>query len=382
MATFQKRGQKWQARVNSYDEKTGKRKRITKTFKTKNEAKRWANLVEYDTESYKLLNDEITLNIWLTKYLEVYRKGKVSDRTIQNDEYTKKRIINFFGDIKLSKVTPVLYQEFWDWLKEKNYSKSTAKQSHQMLVNAFELAIKQGLIKRNPALDYKMPKFKKKKKINWLEADEVKNFYSLIKKRNIYQYFVCVTAIELGCRVGEVLAIKMNDIDFENQTIRIDESYDQKSNTWTTTKNGEIRILDFSNSYKNILNQMLKLHETNKVLHEDLYNNRFDTLHVNEIGEPVPLSSLYNSLQYIGKKHFNKDLSMHKLRHTHASLLLQAGADMTYIQHRLGHSSSVVTAEVYVHMTETMKKEQFKKYQSFFDKIYNEGSNKGASNIN
>ncbi|MDK3799303.1 hypothetical protein O0C60_00750 [Staphylococcus pseudintermedius] len=70
-----------------------------------------------------------------------------------------------------------------------------------------------------------------------------------------------------------MLAIKMNDIDFENQTIRIDESYDQKSDTCSTTKNGEIRILDFSNSYKNILNQMLKLHETNKVLHEDLYNN-------------------------------------------------------------------------------------------------------------
>lgn len=51
---------------------------------------------------------------------------------------------------------------------------------------------------------------------------------------------------------------------------------------------------------------------------------------------------------------------------------------MTYIQHRLGHSSSVVTAEVYAHMTETMKKEQFKKYQSFFDKIYNEGSKKGV----
>ncbi|MDK3799304.1 tyrosine-type recombinase/integrase [Staphylococcus pseudintermedius] len=84
----------------------------------------------------------------------------------------------------------------------------------------------------------------------------------------------------------------------------------------------------------------------------------------------------------MGKKHFNKYLSMHKLKHTHASLLFQAGADMTYIQYRLGHSSSVVTAEVYIHMTESMKKEQFKKYQSFFDKNYNEGSNKGASDIN
>ncbi|MDK3624611.1 Arm DNA-binding domain-containing protein [Staphylococcus pseudintermedius] len=103
MATFQKRQGKWQARVNSYDDKTGKRRRLTKTFKTKSEAKRWANLVEYDVDSYKLLNDEITLNNWLDKYIEVYRKDKVSDRTLQNDEYTKKRIINFLETLKCQK---------------------------------------------------------------------------------------------------------------------------------------------------------------------------------------------------------------------------------------------------------------------------------------
>ncbi|MFA0980133.1 integrase, partial [Staphylococcus aureus] len=56
----------------------------------------------------------------------------------------------------------------------------------------------------------------------------VKEFLQLIKKRNIYQYFVCYSAIELGCRVGEALALRISDFDLKNQTVHIYKSYDQK----------------------------------------------------------------------------------------------------------------------------------------------------------
>ena len=73
-----------------------------------------------------------------------------------------------------------------------------------------------------------LPYYKPPKKIQWLEASEVPLFLQYMKKRNVYQYYVCYTAIELGCRVGEALALKVTDFDFKNQTVKINKSYNQK----------------------------------------------------------------------------------------------------------------------------------------------------------
>ena len=60
---------------------------------------------------------------------------------------------------------------------------------------------------------------------------------------------------------------------------------------------------------------------------------------------------------------------MHKLRHTHASLLLEAGAEMKYIQQRLGHSSDRITTEVYAHMTDKMRNRQKKNIKNILTKF-------------
>ncbi|MDH8846863.1 tyrosine-type recombinase/integrase, partial [Staphylococcus epidermidis] len=79
-----------------------------------------------------------------------------------------------------------------------------------------------------------------------------------MKKKIVYQYYVCYTAIELGCRVGEALALKVTDFDFKNQTVKINKSYNQKTDVFGLTKNKEDRIVDFSSQYKKaILNLLL-----------------------------------------------------------------------------------------------------------------------------
>ncbi|PTE67908.1 hypothetical protein BUY46_10155 [Staphylococcus devriesei] len=75
----------------------------------------------------------------------------------------------------------------------------------------------------------------------------------------------------------------------------------------------------------------------------------------------------YNVSKILGKEN---RLSIHKLRHTHASLLLEARAEMKYIQQRLGHSSDRITTEVYAHMTDKMRDREKEKYQKYFDKIF------------
>ncbi|NGF89002.1 tyrosine-type recombinase/integrase [Staphylococcus aureus] len=154
-----------------------------------------------------------------------------------------------------------------------------------------------------------------------------------------------------------------------------------KKNVFGQTKNKEERTVDFSNQYKDIIISFLNLQNTNKILNKEIYYNEHDLLHVDEFGKVIALSSLYNSLTYIGKTYFNKNLSIHKLRHTHASLLLEAGAEMKYIQQRLGHSSDKITSEVYAHMTDKMRKREKEKYQKYFNLIFDEeGGQKVDSN--
>lgn len=370
MASFRKRGSKYQARVNYYDTLTQKRKPITKTFNTKAEAKRWAAKVESDTNSYVLLKNESSLASWIDKYLEVYRKDKISNSTYQNELFIKNRILRYFDKVLIKDITPIMYQQFLNWLKEENYARSTANQSRLLLNNVLKKAYIQGAIETNPSTDCMLPYYKPPKKIQWLEASEVPLFLQYMKKRNVYQYYVCYTAIELGCRVGEALALKVTDFDFKNQTVIINKSYNQKTDVFGLTKNKEDRIVDFSNQYKKSILNLLSLHNNNKLINNDLYNNKYNSIHVDEYGKIISLSSLYNSLTYIGQKYFNKSLSMHKLRHTHASLLLEAGAEMKYIQQRLGHSSDRITTEVYTHMTDKMRNRQKEKYQKYFDKIF------------
>ncbi|CDR26486.1 tyrosine-type recombinase/integrase [Staphylococcus schweitzeri] len=372
MESIRKRGNKYQVRVNYYDLYTHKRKPITKTFNTKAEARKWAAKVESDTDNFILLDNQSTLEAWIDIYLSTYRLNNIANSTYQNEVYTKKRIIKFLKKVYIKDITPMMYQQFLNWMNTENYSKSTAKQTRLLLHNVFEKAKLQGATSSNPCLVCNLPNYKLPKKIEWLEAHEVKDFLNLIKKRNIYQYFVCYTAIELGCRVGEVLALKISDYDLKKQTVHICKSYDQKRDVFGKTKNKENRTVDFSTQYKNIVINFLNLQNTNKILNKEVYNNEYDLLHVDEFGKVIALSSLYNSITYIGKKYFKKSLSMHKLRHTHASLLLEDGAEMKYIQNRLGHSSDKITSEVYVHMTDKMRQREKDKYQKYFDIIFNE----------
>lgn len=228
MASIRKRGNKYQARVNYYDLYTHERKPITKTFNTKSEARKWAASVEADTENFVLLDNNITLEAWIELYLATFRLNNIAYSTYQNEIYTKRRIIKFFKNVYIKDITPIMYQQFLNWMKSENYSRSTAKQTRQLLNNVIEKAVLQGALSNNPCLICNIPDYKPPKSIEWLEAHEVKEFLQLIKKRNIYQYFVCYTAIELGCRVGEALALRIADFDLKNQTVHIYKSYDQK----------------------------------------------------------------------------------------------------------------------------------------------------------
>lgn len=98
-----------------------------------------------------------------------------------------------------------------------------------------------------------------------------------------------------------------------------------------------------------------------------MYNESYDFIFCNSFGDPIPRSTTHNTMKNVTEKllAIENGLSIHKLRHTHATLLLESDVPMKVIQERLGHKTMSVTEQVYSHVTEKMNhkaKEDFEKF--------------------
>ncbi|USK35943.1 tyrosine-type recombinase/integrase [Bacillus sp. F19] len=85
---------------------------------------------------------------------------------------------------------------------------------------------------------------------------------------------------------------------------------------------------------------------------------------------PLPKSSLFNAFNRILKRSGIDQLPIHSLRHTHAVLLLESGADTKYVQNRLGHGSIQITSDVYAHVSKKIDQSSMEKYESYMNKLY------------
>nr|WP_277580979.1 tyrosine-type recombinase/integrase [Staphylococcus equorum] len=87
-----------------------------------------------------------------------------------------------------------------------------------------------------------------------------------------------------------------------------------------------------------------------------MYNDAHDFIFCNSFGDPIPRSTTHNTMKDVTEKllDLEKCLSIHKLRHTHVTLLLESDVLMKVIQERLGHKTMSLTEQVYSHITENM----------------------------
>ncbi|EOB1261921.1 tyrosine-type recombinase/integrase [Staphylococcus pseudintermedius] len=225
------------------------------------------------------------------------------------------------------------------------------------------------LIHFNPCdgIELKHKDLSEPQKAQYLPKEQIKPFLEMVKNRDIHQYYMFRTMIETGIRVGEANALQWPDYNSKDKTLSITKSYDQKHDRWNTTKNKEHRTIYITNDLAKELTKLKYLQNANRIVNEDVYNTTHDFIFCNAFGDPLPRSTTHNTMMYVTEKLLGKDnkLSIHKLRHTHATLLLESDVPMKVIQERLGHKTMAVTEQVYSHVTEKMNqkaKENFEKY--------------------
>ncbi|MCM3180942.1 site-specific integrase [Cytobacillus horneckiae] len=172
--------------------------------------------------------------------------------------------------------------------------------------------------------------------------------------------------------MGELLALKWKDIDFEGNTINITKTYYNPRNVTKDYQllppktKGSIRKITIESEVVTTLKKhKLKQKEVKLQVGNDFYDKDFVFGRFNApyYGYPHFIKTIENRMRSLLKKtSINKKITPHSLRHTHTSLLAEAGVELLQIMDRLGHTEDATTTQVYLHITKDRKKEASQKF--------------------
>ncbi|NRS51017.1 site-specific integrase [Brevibacillus sp. HB2.2] len=380
MASFRKRGKKWEYRLKYTDPFTQEYKEKTKGgFATKKEAQIAATEFENGLlEGYE--QKDLPLQDFLMIWLDEYKKDTVRKNTFTlHSRNISNHIVPYFKKIMLQELKPFMYQKFINHLAEdKDYSKRTIELIHTTLNNAMEKALTLNKIEKNPCSGVTIKgREKNKTGLKFMETSDIPRFLQAVHLYGYIYWLFFKVLIETGMRKGEAGALQWSDIDFKNMTISINKTLDfqakDKSELFGDTKTyNSTRIIRMSKTLADDLKQHMKYQNQKKLALNELYHHDLNLVLTRDDGNIVPKSSLFNAFSRTLKRLNIPSIPIHSLRHTHAVLLLETGTDMKYIQERLGHGSIQITSDVYAHISKKIELDNMDKFESYMESVYSE----------
>lgn len=363
--SVRKRGEKW---YYSFDlaKVDGKRKRVERVGgRTKKEAlaaERKARM-EYEQAGQLFEPTEFSfsdyLDYWYDNYVLVNLKYS-TQRTYK--EIITNHIKPAIGHYRLKSIKPAQLQDLLNSKKTKGYSKNYIGNFYGILSGSMNYAVYPcEYIKKNPMEHVNMPKMSAKSSKDNMKTITVAEFNRLIERYSEGSSFYIPLNIGFytGMRVGEVCALQWDDIDLDEGTISITKTMIElpkgQYELTTPKTQSSVRTIRIGPS----LIQILKRHKTTQKKNKLEYGQHY---HVSNFvctkanGQLVKMSSM-RYLNRVANYEMGISFSFHSLRHTHVTLLLEAGANMKHIQKRLGHSKLATTMDTYSHVTDNMIKE-------------------------
>lgn len=354
---------------------------VKKGFKTEKEAKlhEARKKLEITDGTYQKLSDDVFKTIYLD-WLPTYR-NRVQETTYQRTEdIFRLHILPVFGEKSISKITPVQCQNAINKWAE---TYTNIKQLKSYTSQIFEHAIFSELLQRNPMLNVKLPKKEKKESDNFFSLDELKSFIKILhKEESLKHILIFQLLITTGVRKGELSALRWSDIDFDEHLLYIGKSYATLRNKYSSSKRKTVRVQkDTKNSTSKrtlpIDSQTIEMlkkwkkEQALELLQFGINTKRKDQLiftYINadgKINQPLHADYSNNIMRKLEKKYQFKHVTIHGLRHTHATLLLEGGASIKETQDRLGHKNAETTLNTYSHVTEKAQRNAVDKFISY-----------------
>lgn len=224
------------------------------------------------------------------------------------------------------------------------------------------------LIKENSILYVTIPKYnetrKDKKDLKIITLSDFNKIINRFSQGSNF-YVPLQIAFNTGMRAAEVCGLTWNCVNFNNKTITVEKIIIKKEREWVfgtpKTKNSNRSIL-IGNTLLNILKQHKKFQIENKLKYRQFYDDS-NFVCTKENGEPITTDNL-KYLSRVVNYELKISYNFHSLRHTHTTMLLEAGANIKDIQERLGHSKISTTIDTYSHVTNKLKQDSVDIFES------------------
>lgn len=371
MAYIFKRNGKWGYTVSlGIDPLTGTQKQKSKrTFTTRKEAVSAARKLEAEVENGTYIKEtKMTFEAFAQEWIKVYaQNAKVSSVRARSKEMN--HFISVWGNYQLKKITKSIYQKRIIELSEK-YSRNYMSGIHACGRMIFNHAIELGLIKLNPTENIRLPKYQakveeiesEKEEIKFLEKEELARFLRFTDSDGLeMDSLIFTTLAYTGLRIGELLALKWTDFDEKKESLRVTKTLYNPSNNikeyelLTPKTSGSIRTIRIDERLVKMLKRHAIKQKEIKLQKGVMYvDNQF--IFARNDGHPQLRKVVETRLKRLLKKvGIEKNITPHSFRHTHTSLLIEAGVGVKEIQQRLGHTDINTTMNIYAHMTSNME---------------------------
>lgn len=332
---------------------------------------------------------KVTFREFAKKWLKEYAEVELAPKTVfRYKQLLDTRIFKAFGDKRLDKIKPLDLLEFYNSLRKKHkydfiqedgttkekdagpLSEQTIKHHHRLICAMFEKAIKWGILHgANPAKRIDAPKTEKKKAKCYDEKqvqallDALDNIDTSELKYKVATMIALIT----GARLGEIMGLEWQDINFENKYIEIRQSsqYLPKQGIFTKAPKTETskRRVSVNKMLLDLLEEYKADQQSKGFLCQD--NNR---LFVTWEGKPMHPYTVTKWFPEFLERNKLPHLNFHGLRHTSATFLISKGMDIETVAGRLGHSTSATTQNVYSHFLEAKDKQAADLMEKSFNK--------------
>lgn len=394
-----KRGKYWEYEFDAA-KVAGKRNRISKSgYKTKAEAVAAgaAAMAEYNSSGIKFIPSEMSYADFLDYWMESYCLITLKKTTLDNyKKRIKSHIKPSLGAYKLTSLTTAGLQKFINSKIDAQYSLNTLSVLRGILTGSLQYAVRQNMLKSNPAREIRIPTERSTESLQlrsaphrYLPPDVIEKIFERFPEKHP-SHIPLMLGYRCGLRLGEAFAITWDCVDLEKGQIYINKQvqWNPAEQWWffTNPKFNSFRTIDLDNSLLELLRRERKRQDKDRAYYEDMYTVYYENdvrglvtspdqassatpielMLVRQDGSYIQARTMQHASSVIHYELGVKDFTFHSLRHTHATMLAEAGMPQKYTQQRLGHKDISVTLKYYTHLTDKMSEIGGKILESMF----------------
>lgn len=394
-----KRGKYWEYEFDAA-KVAGKRNRVSKSgYKTKAEAVAAgaAAMAEYNSSGIKFIPSEMSYADFLDYWIESHCLITLKKTTLDNyKKRIKTHIKPSLGAYKLTSLTTAGLQKFINSKIDAQYSLNTLSVLRGILTGSLQYAVRQNMLKNNPAREIRIPTERSTESLQlrsaphrYLPPDIIEKIFERFPEKHP-SHIPLMLGYRCGLRLGEAFAITWDCVDLEKGQIYINKQvqWNPAEQWWffTNPKFNSFRTIDLDNSLLELLRRERKRQDKDRAYYEDMYTVYYENdarglvtspdqsssatpielMLVRQDGSYVQARTMQHASSVIHYELGVKDFTFHSLRHTHATMLAEAGMPQKYTQQRLGHKDISVTLKYYTHLTDKMSEIGGKILESMF----------------